>query len=164
MHTTPTFPVSLTLGLLTLPFIISCTGPNPEQAAPCCNQPAKAQAPPIAPVPAPVVAIPQEEPRPAKPVLLDEEPRKPLPPAIIVPIHTPEPPSLLTYAKYMNVRSGMTFAEVRNLIGFPGKELSRVDFGDGVTAVYQWEGSGGANMLVTFQRGVVVSKAQAGLR
>lgn len=113
--------------------------------------------------------IPQETPRPPKPILAEPLPA-PLPPAVIIPLpppaqaHTPEPPALLTYQMYLDTKSGMSFEEVRKLVGFPGKELSRVDFGDGVTAVFQWEGSRGSHLLVTFQRGRVVSKAQSGLK
>jgi fused signal recognition particle receptor len=70
----------------------------------------------------------------------------------------------ITQEKYHKVETGMTYNEVHNIVGAHGEELSRVEFGGVTTACISWMNDDGSNMLLTFQGGRVVSKAQAGLR
>jgi len=68
---------------------------------------------------------------------------------------------LMTAAIFADLTEGMTIAEVEKLVGGPG-ELTTEGYG---TAIYSYEGVGqvGANALITYQDGKLVSKAQAGL-
>lgn len=77
--------------------------------------------------------------------------------------------SLITLSEFNDIQNGMTYEQVCEIIGDSGELLSEVDLGIGseyATEIYVWEGHGGlgANANVTFQGGVVVSKAQIGLR
>ena len=67
----------------------------------------------------------------------------------------------ITMKEYEQIQPGMTYAEVVDIIGGEG-ELGSSGFN---VEIYTWEGKGvaGANALITFQDGKVVSKAQAGL-
>lgn len=67
----------------------------------------------------------------------------------------------MTAAIFADLSEGMTIDEVAKLVGGPG-ELSSEGYG---TAIYSYEGVGsiGANALITFTDGKLVSKAQAGL-
>ena len=84
-------------------------------------------------------------------------------------IKTPEDnPDTITLDEFNQIRSGMEYQEVFDIIGGRGELLSDVDLGLGdeyYTAIYSWTGEGslGANANVTFQGGKVVSKAQFGL-
>lgn len=72
-----------------------------------------------------------------------------------------------TLAKFNQIQTGMTYAQVVRIIGGEGTEISRVEIpGAGRTVMYAWDGKGtiGANMSATFQDGRLMSKAQAGLR
>lgn len=75
-----------------------------------------------------------------------------------------------TLAKFEQISNGMSLSSVRELIGSPGELLSENTIGAGTqfethTAMYQWRGSDGiSNMNVTIQNGLVMSKAQIGLR
>jgi len=77
-------------------------------------------------------------------------------------------PSTISLAEFEAIQTGMEYQEVFDIIGGRGTMLSEVDMGLGdeyYTVMYQWEGEGslGANATVTFQGGVVTSKAQFGL-
>ena len=63
-------------------------------------------------------------------------------------------------------RNGMSYEEVCDINGGEGELGSESSFMGASTAIYTWEGKGsiGANAVITFQNGEVVSKAQAGLR
>src|SRR6185295_17545664 len=72
-----------------------------------------------------------------------------------------------TYAKFEMISTGMTYEEVVEIIGGPGRELSRVEMrGLPKSVMYAWDGSGtlGAGMNATFQSGKLISKAQLGLK
>lgn len=77
-------------------------------------------------------------------------------------------PPTITLAEYDEIKTGMTFQEVYNIIGGAGEVISEVDLGIGEeyrTVIQQWEGVGilGANANITFQGGKVTVKAQFGL-
>lgn len=74
----------------------------------------------------------------------------------------------MTSEEFAAIESGMTYGEVVELVGGDGELISESDIGAGskyVTQIYSWKGNGGlgSNANVTFQGGVVVSKAQIGL-
>ena len=72
----------------------------------------------------------------------------------------------ITYAEYKKIQNGMTYDEVVSIIGSGGTELSSSGSGQFYTVIYMWYGDGitGANANVTFQNGVVIAKAQVGLK
>lgn len=74
----------------------------------------------------------------------------------------------ITLAEFNEIKNGMGYQEVFDIIGSRGEVLSEVDLGLGdefVTMMFQWDGEGtlGANANVTFQGGKVIAKAQFGL-
>ena len=75
----------------------------------------------------------------------------------------------ISLEEFNKIETGMTYAQVCEVVGGEGTLGSSVDVGMGAqykTEIYQWTGSGsiGSNANVTFQGGKVVSKAQAGLK
>lgn len=84
------------------------------------------------------------------------------PPAQASPGNSP----LATMAEYNQIKSGMSYAQVVEIIGGPGTEMSSSDIGGIHTVMYMWQGVGvlGANMNAIFQNDKLVQKAQAGLR
>ena len=75
---------------------------------------------------------------------------------------------LITLSIFNQLKTGMTYAEVRDLIGADGVLTSSVDVGDYQykTETYTWDGDGdfGANAIIMFQGGGLTSKAQYGLK
>jgi hypothetical protein len=67
--------------------------------------------------------------------------------------------SSVTMQEYLLVKKGMSLKKVNSIVGFDGDELSRY----GSYTSYSWANEDGGNMLVTFYRNRVQSKAQAGL-
>jgi len=74
------------------------------------------------------------------------------------------PSSGLTYENYLRLKEGMTYAEVVEILGTTGEELSRSDIAGYTTVMYSWQKWTGANMNAMFQNGRLVTKAQFGLR
>lgn len=74
--------------------------------------------------------------------------------------------SKVTMENYTRLTTGMSYAQVVEILGAPGTELSRSSLGGITTVMYQWEGTGslGANMNAMFQDDKLISKAQFGLR
>jgi len=74
--------------------------------------------------------------------------------------------SKVTMENYTRLMTGMSYAQVVEILGAPGTELSRSSLGGVTTELYQWEGTGslGANMNAMFQNDRLISKAQFGLR
>ena len=72
--------------------------------------------------------------------------------------------STISITEYESITNGMTYEEVCDIIGGEGELLANTDL-DLVTESYSWEGEGsvGANALIMFQGGKVISKSQAGL-
>lgn len=80
------------------------------------------------------------------------------------------PGGKVTLDKYDRVASGMSYLDVRLIIGCPGEELSRNHF-DGEpgvvesidTVAYSWVNDDGTNMIAMFQNGRLIQKTQTGL-
>jgi hypothetical protein len=77
----------------------------------------------------------------------------------------------ITYAKYQQIRDGMTYQEVVQILGMEGQELSRntIKRVPGVmeaveTVMYQWANPDGSNMNAMFQNNKINQKAQFGLK
>jgi hypothetical protein len=77
----------------------------------------------------------------------------------------------VTLAEYSQIRSGMSYWEVRAVIGDAGTEMSRNHL-EGVpgvmesidTVMYLWTNADGSNMNAMFQNDKLIQKAQFGLR
>ena len=73
----------------------------------------------------------------------------------------------VTYSEYQDVKNGMTYEEVVEIVGEEGKEMSNIDAqgvgnAQGISAKgYKWQNSDGSNMIVSFVNGEVATKAQA---
>lgn len=79
-------------------------------------------------------------------------------------------PDVVTRANYDEIKTGMSYSEVVDIIGSEGDEAASTSM-EGVegvmpsitTKIYSWQNSDGSNMNVTFQNDEMISKAQAGL-
>lgn len=76
----------------------------------------------------------------------------------------PTTPPVVTRAEYDQVQNGMTYDQAQAIIGEPGHELSRSEFGQMETVMYSWSNADGSNMNAMFQDGKLMNKAQFGLR
>ena len=78
---------------------------------------------------------------------------------------------VVTMAEYRQIRNGMSYQQVVQVIGQTGEEVSRNHM-DGVpglmnsieTVMYQWVNPGGSNMNALFQNNKLVQKTQFDLR
>ena len=71
---------------------------------------------------------------------------------------------IITYDKYQQIQDGMTYEEVKEIIGNPGEELSRTSVGDYTFTMYSWTNPNASNMTATFENDRLSSKSQFGLR
>lgn len=83
------------------------------------------------------------------------------------PAATP-PIDRLNLANYARVEMGMTYDQVKAIIGPASEELASSEFGAGTefavqTVMLTWNGSWGANAIISFQNGRAAMKTQAGL-
>ncbi len=71
----------------------------------------------------------------------------------------------VTMAQYHEVKTGMTYEQVIDIVGTPDQEMSRSEMAGYTTVMYMWQGTtAGANMNAMFQNDKLVNKAQFGLR
>lgn len=76
----------------------------------------------------------------------------------------------ITMEKYSRIQNGMSYNEVKQILGEPGVEQSRNKM-EGVpgvmesieTVMYAWQNPGGSNMNAMFQNDKLIQKAQFGL-
>lgn len=77
---------------------------------------------------------------------------------------TPKPDTYITMAEFNAIESGMSYAEVVEIVGCEGTLMSSVDLMGINTSIYCWYGKDGiSNANVTFQGDAVMGKAQIGL-
>jgi len=76
----------------------------------------------------------------------------------------PPKPTGVTQAAYIQIQPGMTYTQVRMIIGSAGEEISRSDIAGYTTIMYVWKNWNGSNMNAMFQNERLVNKAQFGLR
>ncbi|WP_221090784.1 hypothetical protein [Deinococcus aquaedulcis] len=69
------------------------------------------------------------------------------------------PEDLITKAEYGRLRTGLSLAEVRQIVGAPGEQLSAA----GNQAVYQWKNSAASYANVTFTGDRATAITSAGL-
>ena len=68
-----------------------------------------------------------------------------------------------TMDKYNQVQEGMTYDEVKEIMGSDGELMSSTGDSSSGTQVYIWYSEGGGTATVSFSGGVVTMKAQSGL-
>lgn len=68
-----------------------------------------------------------------------------------------------SYDKFMQIEMGMTYDQVKAILG-DGTEESSTGDGDLKTITYRWQNSGGSNLSITLQGGKVINKTQAFLQ
>jgi len=68
--------------------------------------------------------------------------------------------------KFLNMKEGMSYYQIERDVGCAPTPLSSSEIADIRTVMVSWNGSGsfGANMNATFQNGILVGKAQFGLK
>lgn len=76
----------------------------------------------------------------------------------------PELNDEVTMEKYNQIKNGMSYKKVVEIIGFEGEELSQSDVAGIKTIMYQWVNDDGSNMNATFQNNKLQTKAQFGLK
>lgn len=73
-------------------------------------------------------------------------------------------PPTISLDEFNAIQTGMTYKEVVDIVGSSGTQLAHTDLGIGAEYVgdsYQWEGTAvGANAIILFEGGKVVSKSQ----
>lgn len=71
----------------------------------------------------------------------------------------------ITASEFAALRTGMSHAEVEQIVGSPGELMSENEMAGIRTFMVQWEGDGGfgANANAMFQDGKLIQKAQFGL-
>ncbi len=72
----------------------------------------------------------------------------------------------ITMEAFSKIKSGMSYDEVKEIIGCDGELLSTSSVNNYTVAIYVWYGKGsiGANANITFTNGKVSGKAQIGLK
>ena len=73
------------------------------------------------------------------------------------------PAPVVTAAEFSQIRDGMTYQQVRDVIGAAGEQISRSRMVGITTVMYQWTNADGSNMNAMFQDDALVQKAQLGL-
>ncbi|MFC1688094.1 hypothetical protein ACFL07_00355 [Pseudomonadota bacterium] len=81
----------------------------------------------------------------------------------VMPQSIAAPAPVVTMAEFNRIENGMTYAQVRQIIGASGEEISRSDLAGYTTVMYTWTNSNGSNMNAMFQNGGLITKAQFGL-
>lgn len=79
---------------------------------------------------------------------------------------SPTPSWHLTKRMFDRITTGMTYANVVDIVGKEGEEISRTDIAGFTTIMYAWQ-NGGFDMgtlTIMIQNGKVVSKSQFGLK
>jgi hypothetical protein len=71
----------------------------------------------------------------------------------------------MTLDRFNQIKMGMPFYEVAEIMGDYGTVMSEAGSGQYHTTLHSWSGNGtvGSNANVTFQNGTVIAKAQVGL-
>ncbi|MBL7189162.1 MAG: DUF3862 domain-containing protein [Phycisphaerae bacterium] len=81
----------------------------------------------------------------------------------VMPQRVTASPPVVTKAEYDQIKDGMSYTQVRRIIGAVGEEQSRSDLGGTTTVMYAWMNANGSNMNAMFQNHELIMKAQFGL-
>lgn len=80
-------------------------------------------------------------------------------------------PNKYTIEQYYRIRPDMTYEEVKDILGDPGKLEASMEqpaipdiIGAQRYSIYQWENSDGSKLAVTFSNNRVQFKSQSGLK
>lgn len=73
------------------------------------------------------------------------------------------PSPRLTYDQYAQLNAGMTYSQVVQIMGRPGRQVGAGNLVGIVTEAYSWQDPDGGNMMVMFQNGRLIQKNQTGL-
>lgn len=77
------------------------------------------------------------------------------------------PEEYITREEFNQIKAVMTYQEVKDIVGSAGSIVAESTVAGYTTVIVSWDGDPaniGSNANVTFQNGVVVGKAQAGLK
>ncbi|TDX48314.1 DUF3862 domain-containing protein [Orenia marismortui] len=72
--------------------------------------------------------------------------------------------SKYTLEQFNQIKNGMSYDKVVEIVGDGGELSSETEMMGTKTSIYTWQNTSGSNMMITFQNGKVVSKAQAMLK
>ncbi len=70
----------------------------------------------------------------------------------------------LTQAKFNEVKNGMSYAEVKTVLGSDGEMTRMSKIGDNTTASYTWKGKKFSRIIMTFKNDSLENKTQVGLK
>lgn len=70
----------------------------------------------------------------------------------------------LTMEKYNQIKNGMTYDEVVQILGSKGEEVSSSEIGKYKNATYKWSGENYSFIIGTFQNDKLLFKTQANLK
>lgn len=80
-------------------------------------------------------------------------------------VPNPTPSTGVTMANFSRLKTGMTYAQVVEILGKDGEELSSNEIAGVKTIMYKWDGNGFAvNMNAMFQNDKLMSESQLGLK
>ncbi len=79
------------------------------------------------------------------------------------PLASPSAPGI-TMANYKRLNLGMTYAQVVEILGEEGTELSSNDLGGYKITIYRWGEAFGTSINMTFQNDKLMSKSQSDLK
>ncbi len=84
----------------------------------------------------------------------------------VAPTPKPSPVAVkgVNIASFKRIKTGMSYAEVVEILGKEGEEMSSGGDGAFKTVMYKWDGGFMANMNAMFQDDKLISKAQLGLK
>lgn len=69
----------------------------------------------------------------------------------------------ITAEKYEKIENGMSYEDVKGIIGTDGENVSSSDVAGVTTAIYQWKSGNFGTAMVTFQNDAVTGKSQFGV-
>lgn len=70
----------------------------------------------------------------------------------------------VTMAQFKALKTGMTYDQVKKVMGSPGEETSNSSVAGVTMQMYSWGNLNGSNMILTFTNGKLDSKTQIGLK
>lgn len=83
-----------------------------------------------------------------------------------IPTQTPSPVLIVTKSHYDKIQIGMSYSDVRGIIGTDGEELVRSGGSEGAYLIvgYRWKNSDESWLLTTFANNRLTDKSKSGLQ